>query len=169
MKIINTLFCLFLLMLSSCNSNDNNAFKKNNKSAATQQTKNRKKRDSGQKEPQKDKITLTSEESKLLNSLVTAFKYTIEKLSEKIQGCNNGNKGKCAEFFDWLFSTDTQKQKELASAFTTVYNFLESKRQSKANDEDFDAYIKGAIDCKTKNQDNQCNKHNDKYGNGTND
>ncbi|APS99196.1 hypothetical protein Bmayo_05815 (plasmid) [Borreliella mayonii] len=40
MKIINILFCLFLLMLNSCNSNDTN----------TSQTKSRQKRDLTQKE-----------------------------------------------------------------------------------------------------------------------
>ncbi|OJH14405.1 hypothetical protein ER70_09065, partial (plasmid) [Borreliella bissettiae] len=40
MKIINILFCLFLLMLNGCNSNDNDTLKNN-----AQQTKSRKKRD----------------------------------------------------------------------------------------------------------------------------
>ncbi|WP_417903076.1 Mlp family lipoprotein [Borreliella bissettiae] len=40
MKIINILFCLFLLMLNGCNSNDNDTLKNN-----AQQTKNRRKRD----------------------------------------------------------------------------------------------------------------------------
>ncbi|ACN24526.1 Mlp family lipoprotein [Borreliella burgdorferi] len=158
MKIINILFCLFLLMLNGCNSNDNDTLKNN-----AQQTKSRKKRDLSQEElPQQEKITLTSDEEKMFTSLVTAFKYTIEKLNNEIQGCNNGNNGKCNNFFDWL-SEDIQKQKELAQAFAKVYNFLESKRQSKASDEDFDTYIKGAIDCK-KNNPNKCNDN--KHGNG---
>ncbi len=160
MKIINILFCLFLLMLNGCNSNDNDTLKNN-----AQQTKSRKKRDLSQEElPQQEKITLTSDEEKMFTSLVTAFKYTVEKLSENINGCNNGDNGKCNNFFDWLSSTDTQKQKELAQAFTTAYNFLESKRQSKASGESFDTYIKGAIDCKNNN-----NNNNNKYGNGSND
>ncbi len=80
-----------------------------------------------------------------------------------MQECSNGNKNKCEikcnNFFNWL-STDIQKQKELAQAFAKVYNFLESKRQSKASGEDFDTYIKGAIDCKKNNQ-----QLNNKYGN----
>ncbi|OJH14182.1 hypothetical protein ER70_10380 (plasmid) [Borreliella bissettiae] len=40
MKITNILFCLFLLMLNGCNSNDNDTLKNN-----AQQTKSRKKRD----------------------------------------------------------------------------------------------------------------------------
>ncbi|WP_417903261.1 Mlp family lipoprotein [Borreliella burgdorferi] len=157
MKIINILFCLFLLLLNSCNSNDNDTLKNN-----AQQIKSRKNRDLSQKElPPQEKITLTSDEEKMFTSLVTAFKYTVEKLSENTNGCNNGDNGKCNNFFDWLSSTDTQKQKELAQAFTTAYNFLESKRQSKASGEDFDTYIKGAIDCKKNNQ-----QLNNKYGDG---
>ncbi|PRR49482.1 hypothetical protein CV652_06365 [Borreliella burgdorferi] len=152
MKIINILFCLFLLMLNGCNSNDNDTLKNN-----AQQTKRRGKRDLTQEElPQQEKITLTSDEEKMFTSLVTAFKYTIEKLNNEIQGCNNGDNGKCNNFFDWL-SEDIQKQKELAGAFTKVYNFLKSKAQN----ETFDTYIKGAIDCKKNNQ-----QLNNKYGNG---
>ncbi len=158
MKIINILFCISLLLLNSCNSNDNDTLKNN-----AQQTKSRKKRDLSQEElPQQEKITLTSDEEKMFTSLVTAFKYTIEKLNNEIQGCNNGDNGKCNNFFDWL-SEDIQKQKELAGAFTKVYNFLKSKAQN----ETFDTYIKGAIDCK-KNTPQDCNKNN-KYGNGTNE
>ncbi len=157
MKIINILFCLFLLLLNSCNSNDNDTLKNN-----AQQTKSRKKRDLSQEElPQQEKITLTSDEEKMFTSLVTAFKYTIEKLNNEIQGCNNGDNGKCNNFFDWLSDIDIQKQKELAGAFTKVYNFLKSKRQSKAQNETFDTYIKGAIDCKKNNQ-----QLNNKYGDG---
>ncbi|WP_422849949.1 Mlp family lipoprotein, partial [Borreliella afzelii] len=38
------------------------------------------------------------------------------------------------------------------------------KRKAKANNEDFDTYIKGGIDCKVDNQ-NDCDKDN-KYGSG---
>ncbi|MCD2379340.1 Mlp family lipoprotein, partial [Borreliella burgdorferi] len=124
--------CLFLLMLNGCNSNDNDTLKNN-----AQQTKSRKKRDLSQEElPQQEKITLTSDEEKMFNSLINVFKYTIDKLNNEIQGCMNGNKSKCNDFFDWLSSTDTQKQKELAQAFTTAYNFLDSKRKLKEKDKD---------------------------------
>ncbi|WP_418909512.1 Mlp family lipoprotein (plasmid) [Borreliella sinica] len=163
MKIINILFCLFLLILNSCNSDNNNTLDKSN----TQQEKIRKKRDLDTQKPQeeKEKITITPDEEKKLKSLTTAFKYTIEKLSDQVQGCNNGNKSKCTDFFDWL-SKDTQKQKELANAFTKVYDFLESKRKLKAGSEDFDTYIKGAIDCQAANNGN-CDDN--KHGNGTNE
>ncbi|WP_031533286.1 Mlp family lipoprotein [Borreliella burgdorferi] len=159
MKIINILFCLLLLVLNSCNANDNDTFNNN----SVQQTKSRKKRDLSQKELLKqEKITLTSDEEKMFTSLVTAFKYTVEKLSGDTNGCNNENKNKCTGFFDWL-SEDIQKQKELAGAFTKVYNFLKSKAQNEA----FDTYIKGAIDCKKNTPQNCIN--NNKYGKGTNE
>ncbi|WP_215537781.1 Mlp family lipoprotein [Borreliella bavariensis] len=173
MKIINILFCLFLIMLIGCNSNDNDTLKNN----VEQQLKSRKKRDLSQEEVQEEKIALTDQELKLFNSLVNAFTHTIEKLTDQIQGCKD-NKSKCTDFFDWL-STDIQKQKELAGAFKKVYEFLEAKRQSKANGEDFDTYIKAGINCKTpkdkaNNQNgqqgnqNDCDKDN-KYGNGSNE
>ncbi|MBB6043698.1 Mlp family lipoprotein (plasmid) [Borreliella yangtzensis] len=174
MKIINILFCLFILILNSCNSNNNETSNKNN----MQQETGRQKRDlDTQGLQQQEKITLTEEEKKIFNSLTNAFQYIIEKLPNEIQGCNKENDSKCTDFFNWL-SKDIQKQKELASAFKKVYDFLESKRQSKANNEDFDTYIKGAIDCKTakdkannqkREQDNQndCNKDN-KYGSDEN-
>ncbi|WP_418905606.1 Mlp family lipoprotein [Borreliella japonica] len=162
MKIINILFCLFLLVLNNCNSNDSNTLS-NNK----QQEKGRKKRDLDTQEPQEEekKITITPEEEKKFNSLTNAFKYTIEKLTEQIHGCTNENKSKCTSFFDWLY-TDIQKQKELANAFTSVYDFLETKRQSKAKGEDFDTYIKGAIDCKVTND---ANCTDNKHGNDNNE
>ncbi|WP_417861963.1 Mlp family lipoprotein (plasmid) [Borreliella andersonii] len=162
MKIIHIAFCIFLLILNGCDSNDNDPFNNNNKSAGLQQVKSKKTRDSDQGKSQKKEITLTPEEKKIFNSLVNTFKYTIEKLSENTNGCNNGNKDKCNGFFDWLSSTDPQKQKELAQAFTTVYNFLDFKRKLKEKDKDFDTYIKEAIDCE---KNNQCNNNN-KYGSG---
>ncbi|XPC97918.1 Mlp family lipoprotein (plasmid) [Borreliella japonica] len=50
MKIINILFCLFLIMLNGCNSNNNDTLKNNAK-----QSQSRKKRDLEQKEVQEEK------------------------------------------------------------------------------------------------------------------
>ncbi|WP_215536825.1 Mlp family lipoprotein [Borreliella bavariensis] len=162
MKIINILFCLFLIMLNGCNSNDNDTVKNN-----TKQSQSRKKRDFSQEKVQEEKITLTPDEKKMFNSLVTVFKYTIEKLDNEIQNCNNGKKSNCTGFFDWLTSIDTQKQKEIADAFKKVYDFLETKRKAKANNEDFDTYIKGGIDCKVANNNGNCNDN--KHGNNNNE
>ncbi|WP_184125704.1 Mlp family lipoprotein (plasmid) [Borreliella californiensis] len=50
MKIINILFCLFLITLTGCNSNDNDTLKNN-----AQQTKSRKKRDLKKEEVTQEK------------------------------------------------------------------------------------------------------------------
>ncbi|AEL70239.1 mlp lipofamily protein (plasmid) [Borreliella afzelii PKo] len=50
MKIVNILFCSFLIMLNSCNSNDNNTLKNN-----TKHSQSRKRRDLEQKESQEEK------------------------------------------------------------------------------------------------------------------
>ncbi|WP_418909454.1 Mlp family lipoprotein (plasmid) [Borreliella sinica] len=50
MKIINILFCLFLLVLNGCNSNDNDTLKNNAK-----QSQSRKKRDLSQEKVQQEK------------------------------------------------------------------------------------------------------------------
>ncbi|WP_412677490.1 hypothetical protein [Borreliella garinii] len=49
MKIINILFCLFLIILNSCNANDNDTFKNKNKPIEPQQAKNGEKYNLGQK------------------------------------------------------------------------------------------------------------------------
>ncbi|MBB6032119.1 hypothetical protein HNR35_001122 [Borreliella spielmanii] len=60
MKIINILFCLFLIMLNGCNSDNNDVFKKNNKNN-TQEVKSRKKRDLSEQEKPKSKEELLRE------------------------------------------------------------------------------------------------------------
>ncbi|WP_024653008.1 Mlp family lipoprotein [Borrelia persica] len=108
------------------------------------------------------KITLTENEKKKFNSLTLALKLVLEKLQDNLNSCQNSNKVKCTNFFDWILK-DEQKQKELADAFNNVYDFLNKKRQEKANDKDFDAYINDAIECQAKNNHN-CNQNN-QYGN----
>ncbi|WP_215536427.1 Mlp family lipoprotein [Borreliella bavariensis] len=77
MKIINILFCLFLIMLNGCNSNDNDTVKNNAK-----QSQSRKKRDLEQKESQEEKPKskeellrekLSEDEKKQLDWLKTAL------------------------------------------------------------------------------------------------
>ncbi|WP_425337271.1 Mlp family lipoprotein [Borreliella tanukii] len=80
MKIINILFCLFLLVLNSCNSNNNDAFKKNNKNN-TQEVKSRKKRDiSEQQEKPKSKEDLLRE--KLSDDQKTQLDWLKEALGD---------------------------------------------------------------------------------------
>ncbi|WP_024655189.1 Mlp family lipoprotein [Borrelia hispanica] len=133
------------------------------------QPKNKSKRsidnEENETETKAKKITLTENEKKKFNSLTLALKLVLEKFQNNLNVCRNGNKVKCTNFFDWI-SKDEQKQKELADAFKNVYDFLNQKRQEKANNEDFDTYISNAIECQVNN--NDCNKDN-KYGNGTNE
>ncbi|WP_373585015.1 Mlp family lipoprotein [Borreliella afzelii] len=77
MKIINILFCLFLIMLNGCNSNDNDTLKNNAK-----QSQSRKRRDLEQKESQEEKPKskeellrekLSEDEKKQLDWLKTAL------------------------------------------------------------------------------------------------
>ncbi|WP_418885635.1 Mlp family lipoprotein [Borreliella tanukii] len=80
MKIINVLFCLFFIMLNSCNSNNNDAFKKNNKNN-TQEVKSRKKRDiSEQQEKPKSKEDLLRE--KLSDDQKTQLAWLKEALGD---------------------------------------------------------------------------------------
>ncbi|AEL19108.1 mlp lipofamily protein (plasmid) [Borreliella bissettiae DN127] len=74
MKIINILFCLFLLMLNGCNSNDTNA----------QQTKSRKKRDLTQKEVTQEKPK--SKEEQLREKLSDAQKTQLDWLKTALTG-----------------------------------------------------------------------------------
>ncbi|WP_418905791.1 Mlp family lipoprotein [Borreliella japonica] len=74
MKIINILFCLFLLVLNSCNSNDTH----------TQQVKSRKKRDLEQKESQQEKPK--SKEELLREKLTDAQKTQLDWLKTALTG-----------------------------------------------------------------------------------
>ncbi|WP_024655169.1 Mlp family lipoprotein [Borrelia hispanica] len=130
------------------------------------QTESRSKRDLDNLPKEKEiVISLTADEQKKLNSLKHAFEKVIEKLKNQIQGCQNDNKSKCDNFWTWL-NDKPQKQKELVNAFKETYEFIDKKRNEKANDKDFDTYISDAIDCQVNN--NDCTKDN-KYGNGTNE
>ncbi|MCD2383953.1 Mlp family lipoprotein [Borreliella burgdorferi] len=111
MKIINILFCLFLLMLNSCNSNDTN----------TSQTKSRQKRDLTQKEEvQQEKpkskedllIEKLSEDQKThldwLKTALTAdgefdtflqhdeskIKTALDHIKKELDKCNGNDEGK---------------------------------------------------------------------------
>ncbi|WP_418909563.1 Mlp family lipoprotein (plasmid) [Borreliella sinica] len=95
MKIINILFCLFLLVLNGCNSNDNDTLKNNAK-----QSQSRKKRDLSQEKVQQEKPKskeellrekLTDDQKKQLDWLKTAltkngeFNKFLENNEDKIK------------------------------------------------------------------------------------
>ncbi|WP_215538942.1 Mlp family lipoprotein [Borreliella bavariensis] len=115
MKIINILFCLFLIMLNGCNSNDNDTVKNNAK-----QSQSRKKRDLEQKESQEEKPKsrkelliekLDEDQKKQLEWLETALtkdgefdtflqhaedkiKKALEHIKTQLDKCNGNNEGK---------------------------------------------------------------------------
>ncbi|OJH14255.1 hypothetical protein ER70_09820 (plasmid) [Borreliella bissettiae] len=85
MKIINILFCLFLLMLNGCNSNDNDTLKNN-----AQQTKSRGKRDLTQKEVTQEKPK--SKEEQLREKLSDAQKTHLDWLKTALTGAGEFDK-----------------------------------------------------------------------------
>ncbi|MBB6043699.1 Mlp family lipoprotein (plasmid) [Borreliella yangtzensis] len=88
MKIINILFCLFLLMLNGCNSNDNDTLKNNAK-----QSQSRKKRDLSQEKSQEEKPK--SKEEILREKLSDDQKTHLDWLKEAM-----GNDGKFDKFLE---------------------------------------------------------------------
>ncbi len=102
MKIINILFCLFLLMLNGCNSNDTN----------TSQTKSRQKRDLTQKEITQEKPK--SKEELLREKLNDDQKTHLDWLKEAL-----GNDGE----FDKFLGYDESKIK---SALDHIKSELDS-------------------------------------------
>ncbi|MGF7102198.1 Mlp family lipoprotein [Borreliella kurtenbachii] len=85
MQIINILFCLFLLMLNGCNSNDNDTLKNN-----AQQTKSRGKRDLTQKEITQEKPK--SKEELLREKLTDDQKTHLDWLKPALTGVGKFDK-----------------------------------------------------------------------------
>ncbi|WP_187983602.1 Mlp family lipoprotein [Borreliella bavariensis] len=107
MKIINILFCLFLIMLNGCNSNDNDTVKNNAK-----QSQSRKKRDLSQEKPQEEKPK--SKEELLREKLDDDQKKQLDWLKEAL-----GNDGE----FNKLLGYDENKIK---GALNHIKSELES-------------------------------------------
>ncbi|WP_418906361.1 Mlp family lipoprotein (plasmid) [Borreliella tanukii] len=116
MKIINVLFCLFFIMLNSCNSNNNDAFKKNNKNN-TQEVKSRAKRDiSEQQEKPKSKEDL------LKDKLSEDQKKQLKWLKDTLEN----------EKFDKFLGYDEDKIK---SALDHIKSELDSCNGDQANEQ----------------------------------
>ncbi|WP_418909493.1 Mlp family lipoprotein (plasmid) [Borreliella sinica] len=96
MKIINILFCLFLLVLNGCNSSDNDALKKNK----AQQEKGRKKRDLSQEKVQQEKPK--SKEELLKEKLSDDQKTQLDWLKDTLEN----------EKFDKFLGYDADKIKK---------------------------------------------------------
>ncbi|APQ15666.1 hypothetical protein BLA33_04835 (plasmid) [Borreliella garinii] len=112
MKIINILFCLFFILLNSCNSDNNDAFNKNN----NQEVKSIKKRDLSETEKPKSpeellKKKLNDDQKKQLDWLKTALtdegkfikflgndeskiKSALEHIKTQLDKCNGNDEGK---------------------------------------------------------------------------
>ncbi|WP_418885244.1 Mlp family lipoprotein [Borreliella carolinensis] len=116
MKIINILFCLFLLMLNGCNSNDNDTLKNN-----AQQTKKRGKRDLTQKETTQEKPK--SKEELLREKLNDAQKTQLDWLKPALTGVGK---------FDNFLENDDNKIK---SALEHIKSELDSCTGNNANDQ----------------------------------
>ncbi|WP_210366424.1 Mlp family lipoprotein [Borreliella garinii] len=111
MKIINILFCLFFILLNSCNSDNNDAFNKNN----NQEVKSIKKRDLSETEKAKSpeellrekldndqkkqldwlKETLENEKfDKFLENDESKIKSALEHIKTQLDECNGNDEGK---------------------------------------------------------------------------
>ncbi|WP_210370867.1 Mlp family lipoprotein [Borreliella garinii] len=112
MKIINILFCLFFILLNSCNSDNNDAFNKNN----NQEVKSIKKRDLSETEKAKSpeellREKLDDDQKKQLDWLKTALtdegefikflgndeskiKSALEHIKTQLDKCNENDEGK---------------------------------------------------------------------------
>ncbi|WP_210380685.1 Mlp family lipoprotein [Borreliella garinii] len=115
MKIINISFCLFFILLNSCNSDNNDAFKNNNKNN-TQEVKSGKKRDLSEQEKPKSKEELLREKltdeqqkqldwlkealgnagefNKLLGNDESKIKSALEHIKTQLDKCNGNDEGK---------------------------------------------------------------------------
>ncbi|QFP42607.1 Mlp family lipoprotein (plasmid) [Borrelia miyamotoi] len=115
-------------------------------------------------------ITLTDVEQNQFNILNIAFDKTNEKVNNYTNQINNGIlqmtikgprtieriRNKYPGFSKWL-SKNIPKQKELANAFASAYNFIEKKRGIYAPEKTVEQYISNAIDCSF---DHSCNNKN---------
>ncbi|AEL19277.1 Mlp lipofamily protein (plasmid) [Borreliella bissettiae DN127] len=128
MKIINILFCLFLITLTGCNSNDNDTLKNN-----AQQTKSRKKRDLTQKEVTQEKPK--SKEEQLREKLSDAQKTQLDWLKTALTG---------DEEFDKFLENNEDKIK---SALDHIKSELDKCTGDNANDQKttFKQVVQGAL------------------------
>ncbi|QFP42618.1 Mlp family lipoprotein (plasmid) [Borrelia miyamotoi] len=110
--------------------------------------------------------TLTADEKLKINALKGGFDTIIKYLQNQL--INNPNLEthaknqyqeivtKYPEFIEWL-SNNIQKKKELADAFTIVYNFLNAKRKLQTNKISTEQIIINTINCHLQTLQNQFN------------
>ncbi len=129
MKIINILFCLFLIMLNDCNSNDNDTVKNNAK-----QSQSRKKRDLSQEKPQEEKPK--SKEELLREKLDDDQKRQLDWLKEAL-----GNDGEFNKFLGY----DENKIKEALDHIKTQLDSCNGKENAENLKTTFKEVVKGAL------------------------
>ncbi|WP_418453687.1 Mlp family lipoprotein [Borreliella bissettiae] len=129
MKIINILFCLFLLMLNGCNSNDNDTLKNN-----AQQTKSRGKRDLTPKEVTQEKPK--SKEELLREKLSDDQKTHLDWLKTALT--KDGE-------FDKFLQHDESKIKKALDHIKTQLDKCNGKNNADEQKNTFKEVVKGAL------------------------
>lgn len=129
MKIINILFCLFFILLNSCNSDNNDAFKKNTKNN-TQEVKSRKKRDLSEQEKPKSKEELLREK------LSDEQKKQLDWLKDAL-----GNAGE----FDKFLGYDESKIKEALDHIKSELDKCVGKENVNDRENTFKQVVEGAL------------------------
>ncbi|MBB6043607.1 Mlp family lipoprotein (plasmid) [Borreliella yangtzensis] len=145
MKIINTLLCLFLIILNSCNSNDHDTLKNKNKLTKLQQAKNEEKHDSGQIERQQV-IPKSSEElpKEIPKSPEELLK---EKLSEDQKIHLDWLKTALTDpgEFDTFLQYDVSKIKTALDHIKTELDKCKGKKTAAQRESVFKEMVKGAL------------------------
>ncbi|WP_031506846.1 Mlp family lipoprotein [Borreliella garinii] len=131
MKIINILFCLFLIMLNGCNSNDNETLKNN----ATKQSKSRQKRDLEQKEevPQEKP---KSKEELLREKLSEDQKIHLDWLKTALTNAGE---------FDTFLQYDVSKIKTALDHIKTELNKCRGKQNADQQKNTFKQTVQGSL------------------------
>ncbi|WP_418905487.1 Mlp family lipoprotein (plasmid) [Borreliella turdi] len=142
MKIINVLFCLFLLILNSCNANDNDTLKNKNQPIEPQQAKNKEKYDLGQKELQKGLLKKPqqeipkSREDLLKEKLTDDQKIHLDWLKTALTGEGE---------FDRFLQHDENKIKIALAHIKTELDKCKGKQTVAQQEATFKGIVQGAL------------------------
>lgn len=134
MKIINVFFCLFLLILNSCNANDNDTLKNKNKLTESQQAENGKKHNSGQIELQQE--IPKSPEELLKEKLSEDQKIHLDWLKTALTN---------AEEFDKFLQYDVSKIKTALDHIKTELDKCKGKQNATQQENTFKQTVQGAL------------------------
>ncbi len=134
MKIINVLFCLFLLILNSCNANDNDTLKNKNKLTESQQAENGEKHNSGQIELQQE--IPKSPEELLKEKLSEDQKIHLDWLKTALTNAGE---------FDKFLQYDVSKIKTALDHIKTELNKCKGKQNAAQQENTFKQTVQGAL------------------------